>query len=128
MIAAVTAMAVFAFLALEAANEARVALIGASARATRARLSAEADAGLALAEHGLAMVDPAQRWNAAGDLRTAPFDGDTLTIGVENEGGKIPLNLIQAPEAERMFELAGASPEQARTLTAEFIAMREGPA
>ena len=127
MIAAVTAMAVFAFLALESTNEARVALIGASARASRARLSAEADAGFALAEHGLAITDPAARWNASGDLRTVDFDGDVLTIGVENESGKIPLNLIQAPQAKTMFQLAGASPELADKLTAEFIAMREGP-
>lgn len=126
MIAAMAAMAVFGFLALEATNEAHVALVAAASQALRARLSAEADAGFALAAHGLQINDPAQRWNAAGDLRTTNFNGDLLTIGVENESGKIPLNFILPPEARRMFELAGASAAQADSLTQQFIALRDG--
>ena len=128
MIAAVTAMAVFAFMALESTNEARVALIG----AVRARQPGATERGggrgvrLGRARLGASSIPP-RRWNAAGDLRTVDFDGDVLTIGVENESGKIPLNLIQAPQAKTMFQLAGASPELADKLTAEFIAMREGP-
>jgi general secretion pathway protein K len=127
MIAAVAGVALFALLALQALSGGRAALAGAHAEAVRARLVADADAGIALAIHNLGARDPGQRWGLKGETHTLDFNGDTVIIGVEDEGGKIPLNYITAPRVRVLFQLAGAPPDQVDTLVRDFLTLRDGP-
>ena len=79
-----------------------------------------------MAVHGLGITDASQRWNPAGETRVIDFNGDVLTVGVEAEGGKIPLNFILEPEIRRMFELGGAEPGKVDDLVRAFLEMRDG--
>ncbi len=103
LIAAVVSIVVFAMMALTIINATRGGTIMASAEADRARLSAAADAGVALAIQGLMAKDAAQRWSIDGKARRETFDGIALTIVVEDERGKIALNLINKAQVEIMF-------------------------
>src|SRR5580658_2436340 len=105
MIAAVAAVAVFGYLALAAIAGGRSAVVAASAGLTRARLAADADAGVALAIHDLGLTDPTRRWSVVGPPHPVTFQGASLTITIEDENGKIPVNFVQASELRRLFEL-----------------------
>ncbi|MGZ8370533.1 MAG: hypothetical protein ACXWVH_05710, partial [Caulobacteraceae bacterium] len=125
MVAAVAAIAAFGYIALEVLSADRTTLVGLQARATQARLTAAADAGVAMAIHGLAIEDRVDRWAIDGRPRALTFDGASLVVTVEDERGKIPLNNIDEDQTERMFEAAGASPLQAQTLTDAFLDWRD---
>jgi general secretion pathway protein K len=127
MIAAVAAVAVFGYLALAAITGGRSAIAGAGAGQARAKLSADADAGIALAIHRLGLVDPARRWSVVGPPRQVDFDGARLTIDIEDDNGKIPLNFVPAPQLKRLFELAGADPRQIDGLAEALIDLRGDP-
>ena len=116
LIAAVVSIIVFALMALTIINATRGPTIMASAELDRARLSAAADAGIALAIQGLLLPEAARRWAIDGKPRRAEFDGMALAITVEDERGKIAINLINKRQVEIMFEsfgLAGADLETA---------------
>jgi general secretion pathway protein K len=125
MIAAVATTAFFAYVAFQAVASARSALTSARAEAVRARLSADADAGMAFAAHGLGLEDPAQRWRLTGERREVEFDGAKLVITVEDESGKIPLNFIDGPQLVQLFSAAGASDAEAGALSDELLAERK---
>jgi general secretion pathway protein K len=125
-VAAVGAVAIFAYLALEVATSARSAVASADSELARARLSADADAGVAMAVHGLGLADPSQRWRLVGERREAEFNGAALTLSIEDEAGKLPLNFIGRPFIERLFTLAGAEPEAVQSMTEELLALRGG--
>jgi general secretion pathway protein K len=73
-----------------------------------------------MAISGLADPDATQRWGIDGRPRAVRFGDVNLTITVEDERGKIPLNGIIEEEAHQMFALAGASGQQLETLTDAF--------
>lgn len=102
-------MILFALMALTMINATRGTVIMASAEIDRARLSAAADAGFALALQGLLTRDAAQRWSIAGQPRRIAFDDMMLTITIEDERGKIAINLINKAQAEIMFQAFGLS-------------------
>lgn len=124
MIAAVAAVAFFGYLALAAISGGRSAVVGAGAGLARARLAADADAGVALAIHDLGLVDPARRWSLTDPPRQVAFQGATLTIAIEDENGKIPLNFVQASDLRRLFELGGADPRKVDDLVAALLDLR----
>lgn len=116
LIVAIMSMILFALMALTMINATRGTVNMAAAEVDRARLSAAADAGLALALQGLMTRDPAQRWSIAGDARRIAFDDMVLTIKIEDERGKIALNVINKAQVEIMFQafgLAGVELEEA---------------
>jgi general secretion pathway protein K len=127
MIAAVAAVAVFGYLALAAIAGGRSAVVAASAGKTRAKLTADADAGVAIAIHDLGLGDPTQRWSVTGPPHQVSFQDATLTITVEDENGKIPLNFIRADQLHRLFEQAGADPREIDGLVEAFIDLRGDP-
>jgi general secretion pathway protein K len=90
LVAAVTAVAAFAYVAFEvlAANQGAAALVG--GRIGHARLAAAAEAGLYLAIHGLATDDRATRWSIDGRSRDIDFDGVELAVAIDDERGKAP--------------------------------------
>ena len=50
-----------------------------------------------------------------------------LTISVEDENGKIPLNFVSASELRRLFELGGADPQQINGLVQALVDLRGDP-
>ena len=127
MIAAVAAVAVFGYLALAAISGGRSAVVGTNAGLTRARLTADADAGVALTIHELGLSDPARRWSVTGPPRKVEFEGANLTISVEDENGKIPLNFVAADQLRRLFQLGGADPRTIDGLVEALTDLRGDP-
>jgi general secretion pathway protein K len=126
VIAALAVAGIIADTAIEALATGRADLAAASAELRRAQLEAEAEAALAVAAHDLALADPAARWPADGQTRALSFGPDTLLIDAEDEGGKIPLNFVTAPDLVRLFELAGAEADQAQRLSESLVRLRDG--
>ena len=127
LIAAVVAVAAFAWLALQVLAEDQGALSLATARLRQARLSAAAEAGVSLAIHGLAAEDRAARWSIDGRPRQAVFDGVDLTITVADERGKAPLNQLDDAQSRALFAGAGATGERLEALVGELRDWRLGP-
>ena len=126
MIAAVAVTGIVADIAIQSLATGRADLAAASAELRRAQLDADADAAVALAAHELELTDATSRWVADGRTRSLGFGQDTLLVAPENEEGKLPLNYLVRPQILRLFELAGADPDQAQSLTDELILMRDG--
>jgi general secretion pathway protein K len=126
MIAAMAAVGVVADISLEALQTGRADLAAANAELARARLSAEADAGVAMVAASLGASAPALRWTADGQPHAFAVGRDLVTAQVEDEGGKIPLNFVTGPQIERLFELVGAQPDRAQRMTAALLRLRDG--
>ncbi len=125
VIAALLAGACFALLAAQLVSTSRSAVQDANAEIVRAKLAAAADAGTALALDGLSTADPSARWDIDGRPRHERFEGAELTITVEDERGKIPLNLITPAQAHTLFERGGADPAQVDALVEAFLDRRD---
>lgn len=97
----------------------------ASAEFDRARLSAAADAGIAIAVHGLMLIDPTRRWTIDGKVRRERFDDATLDIIIEDERGKVALNLINKAEVEKMFSEFGLQGLELETAVDGFLDWRD---
>jgi len=123
MIAVLVAVVALAGLAYDIVLQGRTNIVTAQAEVDRARMEAAADAGLAMAEAGLVGGGP--RWPIDGTPRTPTFDGIQLTVAIEDERGKIPVNVLSDTEARRLFEAAGASGQQLATLTDSFLDWRD---
>ena len=120
MIAAIVGVAAFGFVAFQLIAQDRGVLAEVRGESEQAKLIAACNAGLIEAIHGLGDPDPNQRWGIDGRPRTGSFDGINLTVTVEDERGKIPLNGIIEEEAREMFQAAGATGSQLDTLTDSF--------
>jgi general secretion pathway protein K len=127
MLAAVAAVAVFGYLAMAAISGGRSAVVGADAGLARARLTADADAGVALAIHELGLADLKRRWRVSDPPHQIRFQGATLAISLEDENGKLPLNFLNSGELRRLFALGGADPGKVDALVAEFLDLRGDP-
>jgi general secretion pathway protein K len=113
-------MLAFTLLAFEVLSSARGNTAIASAEYERARLSSAADAGVAAALAGLSEPDTANRWSIDGRRREMSFNNIALSITIEDEWGKIPVNSLDEDRARTMFETAGASGERLTTLVDSF--------
>lgn len=114
---AVASLAVLALLALTMIEATRGSTRSARAELDRARLTAAADAGVALAVQGLAQASASRRWRPDGQARAVSFEGARLEIRIEDESGKISLNAINSQQVEALlaaFGLQGAELEEAR--------------
>ncbi len=120
LVAAVTAVAAFAYIAFEVLAADRGGIAIAAGRAEQARLAAAADAGISLAIHGLAADDRGVRWSIDGRPRRLEFDGVDLTVTVEDERGKAPLSGLNDAQARALFAGAGAAGDRLDALVAEF--------
>jgi general secretion pathway protein K len=108
-VAAVAAIAVFAMVSLTLVAGNRIAVGDAGAEIGRARVRAAADAGLAMALDGLLVADRAMRWSIDGRVHEADFNGTHIRIMIEDERGKVPLNLLDDDTAKALAEAAGRS-------------------
>ena len=128
LIAAIMAVTAFAYLAFQvlAADQGAIAVV--TGRVRQAKLSAAADAGIALAIHSLAAEDRGTRWSGDGRTRHLSFDGIDLTVTVEDERGKAPLPGLDNIQARALFSGAGAAGDQLDNLVAEFRDWQNDPA
>ncbi len=99
-------------------------------RIVKARLQAHADTGIHLGFIALLANRSAKPEALPGIpeilLTGEPYlcsleDGTTLTIAIEDEGGKVDLNWASLPLLERLFEGFGAAPDQARMIAARLL-------
>jgi general secretion pathway protein K len=125
LVAAVTAVAAFAYIAFQVLAVDQGVIAAAHARQAHDRLAAAADAGVMIALHGLAISDPGERWTIDGVPRSADFDGVDLTIAVEDERGKAPLVGLDDDQARVLFEGGGASGQRLDALVGEFHDWRD---
>ena len=120
LVAAIAAVAAFAYIAFEVMAADRGQIIGVGARVEQARLAAAADAGLMIAVHGLGDTDPARRWPIDGSFRKIGFDGADLAVAVQDERGKVPLDGLNPTQARALFQTAGAAGPRLDALVAEL--------
>lgn len=125
LIAAILSIVIFALMALTIINVTRSSTLMASAEIDRAKLSAAADAGIAIAVHGLMLNDPSQRWAIDGKVRREVFERTALDIIVEDERGKIALNLINKSEVEAMFAEFGLQGLELEAAVDSFLDWRD---
>lgn len=125
VVAAVLVSACFALIAAQIVRSSRSDIISVNASLTHAELSAAADAGLALAVHGLTETGPRGRWGLDRRPHAAVLGLASLTVTVEDERGKIPLNTMTASQAAAMFREAGAAPDATAALVTAFLAFRD---
>lgn len=109
MIAAIVGVAAFGFIAFELLAQNRGVLAEVRGEAEQAKLTAACNAGLYAAISGLATTDVTQRWGIDGRPRIVQFGDVTLTITVEDERGKIPLNGIIEEEVRDLFRAVGVT-------------------
>ena len=125
LIAAILSIVIFALMALTIINVTRSSTLMASAEIDRAKLSAAADAGIAIAVHGLMLNAPARRWAIDGKVRREMFERTTLDIIIEDERGKIALNLINKSEIEAMFAEFGLQGLELEAAVDSFMDWRD---
>jgi general secretion pathway protein K len=120
LVAAVTAVAAFAYIAFQVLAANMGAIAGVQGKAEQARLAAAADGGIYLAIHALASDDRAERWGIDGRPRHVSFEDMDLTIVVEDERGKAPLQGLNDAQARALFQGAGASVDKVDALVGEL--------
>ena len=125
LIAAVVSIILFSLMALAVINTMRGPTLMVSAESERAKLTAAADAGVALAIEGLLIRDPALRWRIDGKNRQEALGEIRLDIKVEDERGKIALNLINKQQVERMFSAFGLQGIELEEATDGFLDWRD---
>ena len=119
-------LAVLALLALTMIEATRGSTRSAQAELDRARLTAAADAGVALAVQGLAQPSLARRWRPDGRVRQVAFGAAMLDIRIEEELAKVLINTLNDQQVEALlaeFGLQGAELEEARDA---FLDWRDG--
>lgn len=120
MLAAILGIAAFSYVSFEVIAENRGIISETQAESERARLKAACDAGLEAAAAGLASKDKRQQWLIDGTSRQFMFDDVALTIIIEDERGKVPLNGINEDQVRQLFQAAGASGPQLSTLVDSY--------
>lgn len=114
MVAAVAAIALFAMMAVALVRTNQTVIGDAAADYGQAKAAAAADAGFVLALGGLLAEGRADRWSIDGRARALRFEDADLKIRVEDERGKVPLNLLDEETAARLVAAGGLSGERAR--------------
>ncbi len=126
LVAAVTAVAAFAYIAFQVLAAGRGQIAGVGARVEQAKLQAAADAGMMIAIHALGDPDPSRHGPLDGTFRRGDFDGTALAIAVQDERGKVPLDGVNATQSRALFENAGASGPRVDALVAELTDFQFG--
>lgn len=116
LVAAVASIAVFAAMALAMLSATRAAIITGTAEVDQAKVAAAADAGIAIALSGLLAADPGARWPIDASAKTVDFAGAQVSVRVEDERGKLPLNLMDEPMATRLLTAFGIDGDQLKIM------------
>jgi general secretion pathway protein K len=126
LVAAITAVAAFAYIAFQVLAADRGHIVGVGARLEQAKLEAAADAGMMIAVHALGDTDPDRRWSIDGSLRRVDFNGTTLDVTVEDERGKVPLDGLNPDQSRAFFQGGGAKGERLDALVDELRSFQSG--
>jgi general secretion pathway protein K len=120
MLAAILGIAAFSYVSFEAVAENRGVISAVQAENERAKLAAACDAGLELVASGLGAKDKKQMWPIDSTKRTFMFGDIALTIVVEDERGKIPLNGVNEDQVRGLFRAAGIAGSRLSTLVDSY--------
>jgi general secretion pathway protein K len=120
MLAAILGIAAFSYVSFEVIAENRGVISAVQAENERARLEAACDAGVALVVSELASKNKKQQWPIDASKHNLTFDDIALTISVEDERGKIPLNGINEDQVRALFQAAGVSGARLSTLVNSY--------
>lgn len=96
-------------------------ITAAGAEFGRAKATAAADAGLAIALQSLLSRGPSGAIPLDGRVRHVRFDGNNLAISIEDEQGKVPLNAIDEGQARRLIAAMGVTGDRLDILTDSFL-------
>ena len=83
-----------------------------------------ADAGIAIAVEGLLVRNPADRWPVDGAVLTLAFDGASIRVSAQDEGGKIDLNWAPVALVQGLLAQMGADPGLGSAIGGEIVARR----
>lgn len=107
LVAAVASLAVFAAIALVVISATRIDLAKGQGELTSAQTRLAAEAGLAIALHGLIDRDAATIALLDGRTQDLEFAGTHLSIALIDERGKVNINAFEEPVIERLLSQAG---------------------
>lgn len=117
-------MSLLALLAMAITADTREALHLAESLADQARARALAEAGITLAVSSLDSPRADPRWSLDGTPVTVQFGGGEIAVSVQDEGGKIDLNLAPEPLFDAMLAAAGAGAAERPALIDAIIDWR----
>lgn len=120
MLAAILGIAAFSYIGFEAIAESRGIVSEVQAENERARLVAACNAGIALTVSNLASKTRGQQWPIDGVTRTLKLDDVALSVTVEDERGKLPMNGVNEDQVRQLFAAAGISGPRLSTLVDSF--------
>lgn len=103
-------------MALSILSATRAGIVTGTAEVDQARAAAAADAGVAIALSGLLIDDPGARFPIDSTARTIDFAGAQVAVRVEDERGKVPLNLMDEPMATRLLTAYGIEGEPLKVM------------
>jgi len=126
MVMAVVAAGLFAWIALLFIQAGRSDVVAMQAMTERARLAAAAEAGSMIAVRGLGQEERSRRWPIDGTVRALTFEGVALTVSVEDERGKVPINTAQPMVLRRLLSGAGCQGEALDTLQDSILDWIDG--
>ena len=125
LVAVLVASVALAGVAYDVLLQNRTAIVEAQAEVDRAHLEAAGNSATTLALAALAQPDIAARPAIDGTPRHLAVEGMDVTVAVEDERGKIPVNVLSEQEVRRLFQAAGAQGRQLDTLTDGFLDWRD---
>jgi general secretion pathway protein K len=120
MLAAILGIAAFSYVGFEVIAEGRGIISEVQAENEQAKLTAACNAGLQLAIAGLGSKDKKQQWPIDGSRHKLTLDDVTLTVTVEDERGKAPLNGINEDQVRELFSAAGIKSPRLDTLVDSY--------
>ncbi|WP_293880048.1 general secretion pathway protein GspK [Sphingomonas sp.] len=121
LVAAVASILFIGVMALGILALTRRVLVTGGADVDAARVSAAAEAGIALALRGLLSDNPGEAIAADGRHRQIMFDRAKLDISVTDERGKVPLNLVDETQLTSLLEYVGLSGEPLEIARDSFL-------
>ena len=125
LVAAVASIALFGLLASTVLATTSRAFVSGSAHIDQAAAAAAAESGIAIALDGLVADDLIDNWSIGGRPRTLQVDGARVTVAIEDERGKVPLNLIEDKQVEDLIELLGYVGERGRVMRDSLLDWRD---
>jgi len=97
-------------------------------RLALAQARAYADAATMLAIRAFLQPDPDHRWPAKGGPLAVHYDGSVIAVTVEDEGGKININLAPAEVIAGLLDEMGVAPNRRASIVDGILAQREADA
>ena len=123
-LACLLAAACMALLAVQVMRVSRSSAEMAGAWLVRARLAAAASAGVSVAMSNLASAEPTLSGGPDPE-RVMSIDGTRVSIRIEDESGKVPINTATEDQMRSLFLAAGVDDAEVGELTRNFFDFRD---